>query len=341
MKHGFMLIELIIATLIASMVGGILLTALAQGTRFQTAIDNIVDTSLRIGIVSNQLEKDLMGAFVPAQAESSEKEETEDQDEEAEIAEEKKPAIKKPDETQGKAKEKQKPLEKIFYATNKEGNMDQLTFITNNPLVVFVGKDVGVIKPKIVRVQYMLKPEVDKPNSYTLYRQESIELDLDKTKNIRSYEVIGGIKSLSAIYTARIEKKQEAAKASEGQQKEQQKISYEYKTSKDWVSERKKEGDKEQEFPRIPHSVEIKVVLWDKQDKQEKEFTVACEIPVDSTPIKKPELPKKVEQPIKKDEAQAGPQGQRTAHNNRGDTSGLPGLDGLESLLKKLTKMLG
>src|SRR5438445_6421826 len=132
MKHGFMLIELIVATLISSMVAGILLTALSQGMRFQTAVDNIVDTSLRIGIVSNQLEKDLMGAFVPVQAERSDKDDEEDQDEEAPAVDNKKPDNNKVDDKKAGAKEKQKPLEKIFYATNKEGNFDTLTFITNN-----------------------------------------------------------------------------------------------------------------------------------------------------------------------------------------------------------------
>lgn len=354
MKHGFMLIELIIATLIASMVAGILLTALAQGMRFQTAVDNIVDTSLRIGIVSNQLEKDLMGAFVPVQASSATIDEEEDQDEDASAVDNKQVDNKKPDDKKSGAKEKQKPLEKIFYATHKEGNLDTLTFITNNPLVVFVGKDVGIVKPKIVRVQYTLKPEADNPKSYILYRQESNELDLAEYKNVRAYEVIGGIKSLSIDYTARIEKKpssakatadkQETGKAAEGQQKEK-KVEYEYKTSKDWVSERKKEGEKtqEQEFPRIPYNVEIKMALWDKQDNHDKEFTVCCEIPVDSVPEKKPEKPKKGNQPPKLDEIDQSnikesprKNEQQLAFNSQTRQPEVIPIDSIESLMKML-----
>lgn len=349
MKHGFMLIELIIATLISSMVAGILLTALSQGMRFQTAVDNIVDTSLRIGIVSNQLEKDLMGAFVPVQAGSATIEE-EDQDEDAPAADNKqvdnkKSDNKKDDDKKSGAKEKQKPLEKIFYATNKEGNFDTLTFITNNPLVVFVGKDVGIVKPKIVRVQYTLKPEADNPKSYALYRQESNELDLAEYKNVRAYEVISGIKNFSVNYTARIEKKQEAGKAAEGQQKEKQKVEYEYKTSKDWVSERKKESDKtqEQEFPRIPYNVEIKMALWDKQDNSDKEFTVCCEIPIDSVPEKKSEKPKSVNQPPKLNEIdqskiKESPQKneQQLAFNSQTRQPEVIPIDSIESLMKML-----
>ena len=350
MKHGFMLIELIVSTLIASMVAGILLTALAQGTRFQTAVDNTVDTSLRIGIVSNQLEKDLMGAFVPTQAETIKKEEGEDQDEEAPAAETNKPDAKKPDEKKsdekkGEKKEKPKPIEKIFYATNKEGNLDTLTFITNNPLVVFVGKDVGVVKPKIVRVQYTLKPEADKPHSYALHRQESNELDLAQYKNVRSYEVIGGIKSLSINYTARVEKKLEAAKAAEAQK--EQKKSYEYKTSKDWVSERKKEGDKdkEQEFPRIPYSVEIKIELWDRQDKQEKEFTVVCEIPVNSiSNSAKASKDRSSDRPAQPETGKQKPDdakgkyetGPQVTHNNRNNQPTAVQINDLETLAKAL-----
>jgi len=305
MKHGFMLIELIIATLVASMVAGILLTALAQGTRFQAAVDNVISSSLRIGIATNQLEKDLMGAFVPRQAELSDKNATQEEDDEETpvVADDKKNPSKKSEnassDKKDQKKEKPKPLEKIFYATNKDGHFDTLTFITNNPLVVFVGKDVGVVKPKIARVTYSLKPESDNEQSYALYRQESNELDLAQYKNVRSYEVISGIKSLSITYTARIEKQQEKQKSADAQSQEKPKISYEYKTSKDWVSERKKEGDKEQEqeFPRIPHSIEIKLILWDNKQQQENEYTLCYEIPIDSVSPKKPAPQKKIDQP--------------------------------------------
>lgn len=300
MKQGFMLIELIVATLIASMVATVLLTSLSQGSRFQTVIDNLVDTSMRIGVVSNQLEKDLMGAFIPVQAQ-------EDVDA-VKSGQQKEPADKKNAVDEKTAeKQKPKPIEKIFYSTNKDGKLDTLTFITNNPLVVYVGKDVGELKPKVVRVQYSLKPEADKKDSYALFRQESMELDLEQYKNVRAYEVVGGIKNCTVVFTARIEKKEEQAKDSQAQPK----ISYEYKTLNDWVSEQQQETDKEKApFPRIPYSIEMKIALWDNQDKREKEFTIVCQIPVDFTAPKKeekkqPEQPKKDETPADKNKQQA------------------------------------
>lgn len=307
MKPGFMLIELIVASLVASMVAAILLAALAQSNRFQMIDDNLIDVSTRIAVVSNQLEKDVMGSFIPVQAEEK-KEEQKKQQKETEqpssakttkgtAADSKETAQKSPE------KEKPKPIEKIFYSTQKNGQLDTLTFVTNNPLVVYVGKDVGVVKPKVVRVQYTLKPEAEKKDSYALFRQESMELDLEKYKNVTPYEVIGGIKRCTVTFTARIEKKDEKA--------ENPKLSYEYKTQNEWVSEQKKEDKKEDkekaEFPRIPYSVEMKLILWDLQDKKEKEFTIVCEIPTDFSPVKiqdkkQPEKPKKEEQEPNKPE---------------------------------------
>ena len=275
MKHGFMLIELIVATLIASMVAGILLAALAQSNRFQMVVDNLVDNSVRIGVISNQLEKDLMGAFIPVQAaEEDQKKENDSAQATKQQAEQEGVGQKKPE------KPAPKPIKKIFYSTNKDGRLDSLTFITNNPLVVYVGKDVGELKPKVVRVQYSLKQEAEKKDSYALFRQESMELELEKYKNVREYEVIRGIKNCTATFAARIEKKDEKADTSDNVAK----VSYEYKTLHEWVSEQQKETDKNKtSFPRIPYSVELKMTLWDRQDKKEKDYTIICHIPVDFT----------------------------------------------------------
>jgi prepilin-type N-terminal cleavage/methylation domain-containing protein len=59
-KQGFSLIELLIAIAIGSMIASVLLTALYQGGRFQKTVDTLFDSSVRIAIVTNQLEKDLM-----------------------------------------------------------------------------------------------------------------------------------------------------------------------------------------------------------------------------------------------------------------------------------------
>ncbi len=318
-RLGFMLIELIVATMIASMVAGVLLTALNLGSRSQTTIDTTIDMSERIAIVSNQLEKDLMGAFIPVQSELKKDSKDSVAPEEDKKSEKKDSTKNAQDAQQGQAgaeKKEPKPIEKIFYSTNKEGMLDTLTFITNDPLVVFVSKDTGEAKPKAVRVQYTLRPEPERKDSYVLFRQESKELNLAEYKNVRSYEVIGGIKRCAVKFIARIEKKTDEKKAGAGDEKvggkeKNPKIEYEYKEIPEWVSEQKKETsgeagkDKKQEFPRIPYRVEFKITLWDKQDKRDKEFVMSFEIPTDFSPPKKEEK-KQPEQP-KKDESSSAP----------------------------------
>jgi hypothetical protein len=216
-----------------------------------------------------------------------------------------------------------KPIEKIFYGTNKNGQLDTLTFVTNNPLVVYVGTDVGVVKPKVVRVQYTLKPEADKKDSYALFRQESMELDLEKYKNVTPYEVIGGIKRCTMTFTAKIKKE---SKATEGSANAPEKVQYEYKTLTDWVSEQKEKatedkGKETPEFPRIPFSVEMKLILWDLQEKKEKEFTIVCEIPTDFSPIKKRDKgktePEKAKQGDKEQPAEGIPPATRVAYDKQ------------------------
>ena len=314
MKQGFTLIELLVVTAIAAVISSLLLSALGQMNRGQAVTDNTINVAERIAIFAQQIEKDLVGAFIPTQAEKKEDGKAEEVEVQVPADKDKTPekqAAKKdePAEQAGNKKEK-KPIEKIFYSTNKDGMLDTLTFITNNPLVVFVAADVGEVKPKAVRVQYTLRPEPETKDSYTLFRQESNELDLAEYKNVRPYELIGGVKKCSVKFIARIEKKQEKKKDEKAQEQEKQKIEYEYKEMTEWVSEQKKEGakesgkegekDKQQEFPRIPYKVEIKLTLWDQQYNKEKDFILVSEIPIDFSKPKKQEKPPK-EQP-KKDE---------------------------------------
>jgi hypothetical protein len=303
MKSGFSLLELIISTLIASMIGGILLTALYQGNRFQITVDTIVDSSMRIGIVANQLEKDLMGAFIPMQSHKKEEKTKKAASPEEKKADGKKTGTKEEREKLkplSEKKEEKKLLEKIFVSTNKAGNLDTLTFITNDPLAVFVGKDVGVVKPKMVRVQYTLKPEPERKDSFALMRQESVQLDMAQYKNVREYEIIGGIKQCSITFTARIEKKEEQSKEQAGKAvAKAPHISYEYKTFPEWASEHKQEDNKKEELPRIPYYIEIKMILWDSQYKKQEGHTLFFAIPTDTVPIditpEKKEPPKKEE----------------------------------------------
>jgi hypothetical protein len=209
-------------------------------------------------------------------------------------------------------------------------------------LTVYVGKDVGVVKPKVVRVQYSLKLKEEKGDTYSLMRQESTELDLAQYKNVKSYELIGGIKECTVTFTARVEKKEKKPKGEQpkgDQQKaapagkapaQKKKVVYEYKTSKEWVSEPQKEGDKKEEelLPRIPHSIEIKLVLWDMTHKKHEDYLLFFEIPTDTT------MPK---QEPKKEEVAAAKQDDKKAEQ-KSDAKGGAIASSLENLTKLFNK---
>ncbi len=352
---GFTLIELMISTAIATMVAGVLLAALSQGNRSKAKIDDAISLSERIAIVANQLEKDLMGAFIPTEAESSSaKAAAAQEDEEPKAPDKKSSSAKATADTADNKKtdakatpaaekpaDKPKPIEKIFYSTNKENMLDTLTFITNDPLTVYVSKDAGEVKPKVARVQYTLRADEKDKKSYTLFRQESKELDLAEYKNVRPYELISGIKKCTVKFIARIEKKQEKNKPADKaeKQKEREKIEYEYKELSEWVSEQKKEsssanasskasatadrsaaeGEKEQqEFPRIPYQIEFYISLWDIQEKKDKKITLLYEIPVDFKKPKKEE--KKQLQPL--EDEQKAQQGNKKPQQQGGKDGG-------------------
>jgi hypothetical protein len=355
MKHGFMLIELIIVTLIASMIGTLLLTALSQGARFQKTVDVMVDMSLRIGIFSNQFEKDFTGAFIPMQArlkeEKEEADETETKKEGAATKNEK--SVDATPEKEVAKKPAEKPLEKIFYGTTKENHLDTLTFVTNNPLTVFVGKDVGVVKPKIVRVQYTLKREneKDKESPFVLMRQESNELDLAKYTNVRAYELLSGIKECIITYIARIEKedekeKQAAATTTKGApekqtaKQEKPKIQYEYKLLKEWQSEPKDktqaEKKEETNFPRIPYMIEIKMTLWDIQRTKTEDFVFTYQLPIDISPGKEKE-PEKKEEAKEKTKAND----KQLAEKEGAEKTAQLNIDKKDNFMNTMTKTMG
>lgn len=269
MKKGFVLIELLVATIIASLIGGILFTALYQINRFQAVVDNLIDVYTRATIVHNQLERDLMGAFIPVEAQLEKKKEKKVPPKRKEI----------------------KPINHIFYSKNRNGRLELLTLITNNPMTIFWGAKSGKAKPRVARVQYTIQPEADRKDSFVLLRQENYELDMSafkqETKKIRAYEVIDGIKDISVQFTAVIEKKEKEHGGKE------EKITREYRTLNEWKSEFKEATEKQKDLPRIPHFVEVKLSLWDNRYQKDVTFVFTFVLPVDTAKEKSKEKPKK------------------------------------------------
>ena len=79
MKRGFTLIEVMIATMLAGIASTLMLNMIWQQTRSQGRAELRMDLYGRAIVATNQLQRDLMGAFVPArpqeQKEQQQKEE--------------------------------------------------------------------------------------------------------------------------------------------------------------------------------------------------------------------------------------------------------------------------
>ncbi len=255
MKAGFVLIEVLLASLISSIIGAALFGAFYQVNRAVRVVDDFVDVYAKAAILQHQLEKDLAGTCIPVEAVPAAPKDKNKKDKEEEDKE--------------KKKEPKKPFAKLFYGVNRAGMFDMLTFITNNPLQVYWGAKAGKAKPKIARIVYRLVEDKEEKGSYTLMRQESYQLEFDKlerkAKEAKSYELVDGIKKMKLEYVLAIEKDKE---------KKEKKGEKEYRTFNEWVKEdlAEKKPEKEKKERRIPHGINITVSLWDGRKERFTEF---------------------------------------------------------------------
>ncbi len=260
MMQGFILLELIVTVLIASFISTGLLTTIVQMSRVKQTINTLTNSNGRVAIAQNQLERDIMGAFVPAQVEMIQ--------------------------TSTLKQEKQKPLEKVFYGTSKGngGRLELLTFITNNPLEIFYGVKESKLKPRIARVVYRLMPDERRPNSYILLRQEGTS-DLtfekytpDSIGERRPFIMIDDIQNMTLSYITPEQPPTEQAQTARA------KPVRTYKKHSRWSSDPKKKNSPaaaplsplKKEPIRLPHSVEVTLSLWNStfDDTRTFQFTI-------------------------------------------------------------------
>ncbi len=295
MKSGSILVQVLISTAISAILSTALFTAFYQTNQTLNIVDDYVDIYAQAALINKQFEQDISGAMIPFEPPKEEKKSPEPV--KKDTGQEKKVTPV----TMTKKEKPPKPIKKIFYGVNKDKNLDILTFITNNPLRIYWGKQTGKPKPSIARVVYRLQKEKGQP-SFKLMRQESSELDFNKfkpdvAKPIKAYELAHGIKELSLEYTA------EVTKAGEGKDKkkdEQSKKEKEYKVFKKWDLEEQEKKEQKQKLRKVPHGVKIKVILWDDQRKREREFIFAIPILPNVEPIAIKATQEQPKPPVKK-----------------------------------------
>src|ERR1700722_17353080 len=71
MKQGFTLIEVLIATVLASVISVILLLMWQNMNQIRTRVDQTVNLHERVARLYAQLDRDISGAFVPVEADMS------------------------------------------------------------------------------------------------------------------------------------------------------------------------------------------------------------------------------------------------------------------------------
>jgi len=319
---GFTLLEVMIATAIASVLSVSLFVALRQTMGFQRATDTIVDAYSKAAVIQNQMERDFMGFFVPIQA--------------YDLASTATPAP-------GAApKKKIEQIDRIFFAPRGKEQFQLLSFITTNAMQVYWGKTVGEPKPLVARVVYRLveqKPETKEEEiSYTLQRQESAHLDFalfegaPEKQKVRAYDIVTDIKEMKVTYIARLyinEDKgpsQASPQATPGKQSEGKQGSDKSKDAKgtddknklptwtykefsewDWSPKKvkaAKPGEKEkttespdqkkgEQVSRVPFYIKVHLVLWDAAHQRTMPFEfVFARKPFEAEELEKDELEK-------------------------------------------------
>ncbi len=251
MKRGFVLLEVLISSLIAALLSTGLLTTIFQMSRLQETINTITSVYGRVAILQNQLERDVMGAFIPTQVDLIQT-------------------------TTEKRAQQAKPLEKIFYGTMKDGKLDLLTFITTNPMQIYFGIKKTKLKPRVARVVYRLVPDERRKNSYVLMRQEGtrrLAFDAytrDAEGDLRSYVMLDGIQRLEVQYGVVEQKTEDDEKKS---------VKRVYKKQKSWDSKPKQDEKQKQKLPpRLPNYIELQVALWDSVYKSSRQFVLTIPI---------------------------------------------------------------
>jgi len=283
--NGFVLIELLLATAISAMLGAVLFSAFTQINRLIARTEVIMNVYTKAALLQHQLETDLQGAFVPIRAQHIKKNNKKN-DKKSE-APKKQSAFAK-----ASADREKKPLTHVFYGVNKEGNLDTLTFITSNPLQVYVGQKTGKAKPRIARIVYRLEPDEQEEGSYILRRQEAYNLDFnafkkDSSKPIRALEVIDGIKEINMTYFLDIKNQTDKKDKGKKERKEFKQWNIESQaTDKQDSPFAKASEDRKQKKRKIPNEVALELTLWNREQERQETFMFKIALLSDPAPFK-------------------------------------------------------
>ncbi len=302
MRVGFTLLEVLIATAIASLLMTAMFFSYDQINSVVRYVTDSTDLYESAILVEQQISKDIAGAFIPVQA-----------IEDPEPKKDKKAQEKKDDKkapSQGDEKNEAKKrlvLKDPFISKNAGQNLSMFSFITANPMRVYWGKKTGEPKPSIARVVYTVQadPESDKKNPrYQLYRQEGKELELasytKKESSIQRYLIADNITACKLTFIVADEQDEqgkEGEKKGKGEQESKPK-DIEIKEFNDWIIGKDKKDVRTR--LKIPDEVSMEITIADELAKRSQEFVFSVRIaagfqepPIINSKQQKPQQAKK------------------------------------------------
>lgn len=233
-QAGFSLIEVLIASGIATILTAALFAFVWQSNKGAAALDWAVDAHFKAIILQRTIERDVAGACVPASLFAYHEQQAQEQKQKNKQAS----AI-------GSTQEKKiKKIEKVFYAVAHNNEL-LMTFISNNPLPVYADAQTGTPQPRLVRVTYRLKPEKESNKKrYALWREESTDLEFNEQATTASYQLANEIKECQVTFVSYDEVAGNDAQAQK-KEKEAQKVT-------EWDRENTEFANGKPEQPLVP-----------------------------------------------------------------------------------------
>ena len=305
MRHGFTLIEVMLAFAITAILSGMMYMCLDQTQRVVAMVENITNTQMRAIIVQRQLVRDISGAFIPLSILEPKKEKPKEEPTEQTKNEQQKKAPAPPKDSQKPETKKdpaeqtaelKKQLAQTFNGTVDDKRFKQLLLITNNPLEVYWSKSAGRPKPRMENVTYTLEPEKKTGGpSYTLKRITTYKKSGKDEAITQAHDLIAGIKNMTANYTTIFEEQKQEEGTPQEAQKESNKSSTKKNDSKESSNGKKEEkkivvkkfndwnvqamDDKDVRLQKkLPDYVTLNIELWSPTKDKSEPFTFVIPI---------------------------------------------------------------
>lgn len=291
-RQAFTLIEVVIAIVIASMMGIVLFQALNQTSRNISTVNGLTVSMFNVMGFYDRFERDVCGAFIPEMGDPERvmqavQKQVKKQTAQQQAGAQQPPAGKGQQPQQQKTAEPPSPpvtlknvqVKKVFVYEGKGESLNLFTFITCNPLQVY-----GQTRPRIARVTYSLVDDSRAPGMMKLLRKESSQLSFESGKDARSYVLLRNIKSLRLEFLApepEVKEKKPEAKTEKDALKQQlqdktKKEKKPLQVYKSWpiAREKAKDGKKEKGEPLsdLPRAVRVFLHYYDSYDDVIKPF---------------------------------------------------------------------